>query len=108
MEPELHEQLRQALNRGLSNKDFFVWISVTPTGSSSRFNDLGSIVRETEHWLARLDPDAVDPQWSRKRRVFADPAAEVEIQAIPKKKSARGSRAAEIVGNPAPALAGWQ
>jgi hypothetical protein len=108
MEPELHEQLRQALNRGLSSKDFFVWINVTPTGSQSDFSDLGSIVQETERWLARLDPDAVDVNWARKRRTFSDPAAEVEINAIPKKPSARSSRAAEIVGNPAPALSGWQ
>jgi hypothetical protein len=108
MEPELHEQMRQALNEGLSSKSFFVWINVTPKGAGARFGDLSPIVKDIDEWLAGLDPDAVDRDWARERRVYSNPAAEVEIHAIPKKPSARGSRAAEIVGNPAPALAGWQ
>jgi hypothetical protein len=113
-EPELHRQLRDALNEGLTNTDFFVWITVRPTGHQNRFSYLPRIVQRTDRWLASLDPDA--PQEDRKSSFdpaallnaeFQDPAADVRIRAIPKKPEARGRRAAEIVGNPEPALAGY-
>lgn len=105
-EPELHRQLRDALNEGLSNTDFFVWITVRPTGHQTHFSYLPRIVEKTERWLSLLDPDA--PQEERRSTEFVqDPAADVEIRAIPKKPEARGRRAVEIVGNPEPVLAGY-
>jgi len=106
LEPQLHQELREALNRDLSTTDFFVWIGVEPTGERDHFDDLPSIVDKTEQWLAGLDPGAINQRGNLPRQVILDPAAEVEIQAIPKKESARGSRSGEVVGNPAPILVG--
>jgi hypothetical protein len=110
-EPELHRQLRDALNEGLTNTDFFVWITVRPTGYQKSFSYLPRIVEGTGRWLASLDPDA--PHEERKSNtellelLFEDPAADVRIRAIPKKPEARGRRATEIVGNPEPVLMGF-
>lgn len=108
LEPKLHEDLRAALNAGLRNQDFFVWIDVRPSGVSNDFARLDHMVEETDRWLATLDPDVVRPSEDRRAAVrFDDPAAEVKIEALPKKREARGQRAKEIVGNPAPILVGW-
>jgi hypothetical protein len=105
-EPALHFELRDALNRGLTNTDFFVWIDVEPSGAAQSFKNLAAMVAATEHWLADLDPDAVDPG-ALPEQPFHDHAGKVRITAIPKKPSARGQRAEEIVGNPGPVLVGW-
>lgn len=105
-EPVLHHTLRDSLNQSLTNTDFFVWISITPTGERNDFDDLNGIVSATEQWLSEQDPESVDPD--RLPEVeFSDRAADVSIRAIPKKPSARGNHPGEIVGNPEPALAGW-
>jgi hypothetical protein len=105
-EPPLHHELRDALNRHLTNHKFFVWIEVEPSGAAQSFQNLAAMVAATEHWLAGLDPDAVDAQALPEQR-FLDRAGEVRITAIPKKPSARGQRAEQIVGNPEPILVGW-
>ena len=105
-EPALHHALRDALNRGLTNTDFFVWITVIPKGDTWEFEDLPSLVEETEQWLQGLDPDAVDGS-ELPEQGLSDAAADVRIRAVPKKSSARGQRAGQIVGNPEPVLAGW-
>jgi hypothetical protein len=105
-EPALHHALRDALNRQLTDTDFFVWINVTPTGERTEFDDLSSIVRRTEQWLSSLSPESVEPE-TLPEKEFSDRAAEIKIRAIPKKPAARGSHPPQIVGNPEPALAGW-
>ena len=105
-EPSLHHALRDALNQSLTSADFFVLISVEPTGEVRDFDDLAAIVADAEQWLSGLNPDAVDASDLPTRR-YSDKAAYVEVRAIPKKPSARNYRPAEIVGNPEPALAGW-
>ena len=105
-EPALHHALRDALNRSLTNTDFFVWITVTPKGDASEFRDLPSLVEETEGWLQGLDPDAIDAS-ELPEQYLSDAAADVRIRAVPKKPSARGQHAGQIVGNPEPVLAGW-
>jgi hypothetical protein len=104
-EAALHHALRDALNQELTNKNFFVWINVHPTGMSQEFEDLPSIVRETESWLSGLDPDSEEAT-GLPELAFLDKAAEVKIRAVPKKATAR-DRAGPVVGNPEPALAGW-
>jgi hypothetical protein len=106
-EPALHHELRDALNADLSNKDFFVWINVTPLGSGERFSDLGRIVRGVEAWLAALDPDAVSGAEQVPELEFIDPVAEVRVRAIPKKPTARREQSGSVVGNPEPILVGW-
>jgi hypothetical protein len=106
-EPALHHELRDVLNADLSNKDFFVWINVTPNGSGEEFNDLGKIVRGVEAWLDALNPDDVSTAEQVPELEFIDPAAEVRVRAIPKKPAARGARSGPIVGNPEPVLVGW-
>lgn len=105
-EPTLHRALRDALNQRLTSTNFFVLISIEPTGERTSFEDLDAIVTDVEEWLSRLDPDEA-PAEALPERTWSDKAADVRIRAIPKKRSARGYRAAEIVGNPEPALAGW-
>jgi hypothetical protein len=104
-EPALHYALRDALNGRLTNTDFFVWITVRPTGEQQEFRNLDWIVHDTETWLASLDPDAERDLASE--RFFHDPAAEVQIRALPKKPEARGKGTQPIVGNPEPILTGW-
>ena len=107
-EPELHRQLRDALNAELTNKNFFVWITVRPTGWQKSFAYLPSIVDKVEAWLETLDPDEALPWDAGGGAIeFTDPAADVEIRAIPKKPEARGKPAREIVGNPEPVLSGY-
>lgn len=107
-EPELHRQLRDALNDELRNTKFFVWITVRPTGWQKSFAYLPRIVAAVEEWLDTLDPDEVRP-WDEGNGwiSISDPAADVRIRAIPKKPGARGRRADQIVGNPAPVLTGY-
>lgn len=103
-ERELHHQLRDALNQSLSNKNFFVWINITPSGVRHGFENLGRIVSGIEWWLDTLDPDALSGD---EEILLEDAAAEVRIRALPKKPEARSRRAAQIVGNPEPVVVGW-
>jgi hypothetical protein len=105
-EPTLHHALRDTLNQRLTNTEFFVLISVMPTGHRNSFEDLDQIVLGTEGWLSMLHPGDIDPD-ALPEKEFSDPAADVTVRAVPKKASARGRRSAEIVGNPEPALSGW-
>lgn len=106
-EPALHHELRDALNSGLVNQDFFVWISVTPSGSHESFSALDRIVRGVEQWLDALDPDDVATTEGAPELAFVDAAAEVRVRALPKKPSARVASAVAVVGNPEPVLVGW-
>jgi hypothetical protein len=104
----LHHELRDAFNQRLRNTNFFIWIDVRPTGRYQRFQHLDQVIRATETWLADLDPDAPRSADHLPERWLVDPAAEMKLRAIPRKREVRGYRAAEIVGNPEPVLVGWQ
>jgi hypothetical protein len=106
-EVALHHELRDALNKSLLNSSFFVWIDVRPTGERKAFVDVEAIIADTERWLASLDPDAASDGANLRELHLVDPAADVKVSAIPKKRSARSRRADQIVGNPEPVLAGW-
>lgn len=106
-EPALHHELRDALNKSLTTTSFLVWISVEPAGGSRQFDDLQKIVGEIERWLGTLDPDAIGFTEAVPEREISDPAAEVRVRALPKKREARAQRAVQIVGNPEPVLVGW-
>jgi hypothetical protein len=106
-EPALHHELRDALNGGLANTDFFVWIDVTPTGGQRQFDDLERVVRGIEWWLGTLDPDAIRGSEPVPEVEISDFAADVQVRALPKKREARERRAPQIVGNPEPVLVGW-
>jgi hypothetical protein len=107
-EPALHHELRDAFNRELKNTNFFLWIDVRPAGGYAHFVHLDEIIKATEDWLDDLDPD--DPRSADRiqERWIVDPAAEVKLGAIPRKREVRGRRAAQIVGNPEPVLSGWE
>jgi hypothetical protein len=47
-EPGLHHQLRDALNAGLNNTNFFVWINVEPSGRFERFSGVEKLVETAE------------------------------------------------------------
>jgi hypothetical protein len=106
LEAALHHELRDVLNERLRNTNFLVWIDIRPTGDEKHLVDADQIVRETEDWLASLDPDAVSGT-DLPERVLRDLAAVVRLRAIPKKASARAYRSDQIVGNPEPILVGW-
>jgi hypothetical protein len=105
-EVPLHHELRDALNANLTSKDFFAWINVEPSGEMRQFADLAGLVGRVEQWLGQFDPDGVQEKDLPKLHLV-DPAAEVEVTALPKKVEARGRRADQIVGNPSPPLVGW-
>jgi hypothetical protein len=105
-EPVLHHALRDALNRELKNKDFFVWVTVEPTGEAKEFENLDGIVAGTEAWLDRLNPDAVEEKALPKYEI-EQPAATVQITALPRKAEVRDHRAGQIVANPNPIMVGW-
>src|SRR4051812_22163384 len=105
-ERALHYELRDALNKHLTSTGFFVWLDVRPTATARTFQSLDLIVARTENWLNELDPDGVSEK-KLPTLLLRDPAADVEITAIPRKPEVRDHRAAEIVGNPGPALVGW-
>ncbi len=107
-EAALHHGLRDAFNGELKNANFFVWIDVRPVGESKRFAHLDQIVKATEEWLGDLDPDAPRIADRLPERWIVDPAAEVKLRAIRRKRKVRGHRAAQIVGNPEPVLVGWE
>jgi hypothetical protein len=77
-EPVLHSELRDALNQRLTSTNFFVWIGVTPSGTTRTFENLDRIVQDTERWLASLDPGALDPK-NLPSEYWMDAAGEVEI-----------------------------
>lgn len=107
-ELDLHHELRDALNRELTNTNFFVWIDVRPTGKAKHFTELKQIVEIVEEWLGELDPDAPPPGEGRvQEREISEPAATIKLRAIPRKREVRGYRAEQIVGNPEPILVGW-
>lgn len=105
-ESALHHALRDALNNRLTSTDFFVWINVTPQENATEFGDLEALVSKAETWLSTRNPDDIDAS-ELPELTLSDMAAEVRIRAVPKKPSARGYRAPQIVGNPEPVLAGW-
>jgi len=90
----------------LRNKNFFVWISVEPTGDAKHFSSLQKVVGRTEDWLSTLDPDAVR-EGELPKLPLHETAAEIEVTALPRKPEVRDRRADEIVGNPWPVLVGW-
>lgn len=107
MEVDLHHELRDAFNRHLRNTNFFVWIDVRPTGDLKHFAHLDKIIEATEEWLADLDPDIFSGPDKIPERWIVDPAAEIKLRAIAKKREARSYRSDPIVGNPEPILTGW-
>lgn len=106
-EPALHKQLRDALNEGLTNTNFFVLIDVEPTGEAPVLSSTDAIVADTDAWLESIDPDAIVTGTILPALAFTDPGAKILVRAIPKKTEARDGRAQEIVANPEPILAGF-
>jgi hypothetical protein len=104
----LHHQLRDALNRDLTNTNFFVWIDVRPTGKHKRFTELKQVVAAVDEWLSDLDPDAHYSADRVPERWISEPAAEIKLAAIPRRREVRDRRAKQIVGNPEPMLVGWE
>lgn len=105
-EPALHHELRDALNAGLHNTEFFVWINVTPSGQAQSFGRLDDLVVSAAKWLSSLDPDSVSAQEEAPELHYTAEAGRARLRALPKKPEARG-RSGQIVGNPEPVLAGW-
>ncbi|HVO55634.1 MAG TPA: hypothetical protein VMT37_14575 [Solirubrobacterales bacterium] len=105
-EVALHHELRDAFNRDLTNRNFFVWLNVDPTGEAKQFAHLDKMVERTEAWLANLNPDAVR-EGDLPTLQLHEEAASVEITALPRRREVRDHRAQEIVGNPGPVLVGW-
>lgn len=104
---DLHHELRDAFNKELQNANFFVWIDVRPTGKYKQLAHLDKIIEAVEEWLGDLDPDGHLETDRIAERWIVDPAAEIKLRAIPRKREVRGYRADQIVGNPEPILVGW-
>jgi len=94
-----HHMLTQALEAGVTNRDWFLWLDVS--GDDPR-PDYTSLIDQTEAWLEGQDPDAPDPA---AELVWHRGGLHVQIRALPKKSRARGAN--PLVGNPYPAFAYW-
>jgi hypothetical protein len=95
----IHHRVSQALEVGVRNRDWFLWLDVS---GEPELPDLGSLVAETERWLARLDPDAGGDEAELD---WVGPGLRVHLRALAKKPRARGGN--PLVGNPYPAFAYW-
>lgn len=95
----LHHALSEALEGGVANRDWFLWLDVS---GGDPHPDFSSLIEQTERWLAQQDPDARELattlSWQQR-------GLHVEIRAEPKKPRARGAQ--PLVGNPYPAFAYW-
>lgn len=96
----MHRRVTEALESGVHNRDWFLWVDVS--GDDAR-PDFSSLVAAAEQWLGQMDPDAEpgegpELQWARSN-------VSVLLKALPKKPHARG--ADPLVGNPFPAFAYW-
>jgi hypothetical protein len=102
-EMTIHQRLVEALEAGVRNRDWFVWLGVNVTGEvNADAIELGKIVQFVEDWLGGLDPDTKYPE-PPDAAMTPDNIVYFEFQAIAKKPQARGTR--PLVGNPVPAFA---
>jgi hypothetical protein len=113
-EGEWHRRVRDVLNAQVPDANFFVWLTVSPSGGRDRFpnqdtdfqSEANEVASATREWLGSLDPDEVI-------RAETTPSTELEaagvalsLRAVPKKRGHR-SFSGVLVGNPEPAIAFW-
>jgi hypothetical protein len=95
-----HRVVSQALEAGVRNRDWFLWVGVDAEAVPT---DLDPLVERTEQWLSQLDPNQdADPEPELE---WAVPGLHVSLRALAKKPRARGQ--SPLVGNPYPAFAYW-
>ncbi len=104
-----HQEVAAALERGVRNRDWFLWLTLDPPSDDKRGSTppLTELADQVDAWLSGLDPDVVthtgrSEQWTW---TASSGAARLTLSAIPKKPDARGH--AGLIGNPVPAFAYW-
>jgi hypothetical protein len=102
---EWHEALARALDQGIKNSDFFLWLRVDGETGLPGDGEMGGLVQRTRQWLDGLEVEAVEASSPPTLRLVGG-TAEIELTAIPKKLAARGS-SGPVVGNPVPPRAFW-
>lgn len=95
-----HRVVAEALEHGVRNRDWFVWLTVNGTRMPGAA-DLNALAEQAETWLSRLDPENEE----QPELAYEGPALSVRLRALPKKPHARGAN--PLVGNPYPAYAQW-
>jgi hypothetical protein len=100
IERALHVALRDALQAGIRNTDFLLWIAVDPTGKGESFARVDELVDEVEKYLAGLDPDQVGSETVPLE--LHDEVADVQVIPWAKKESSRGERALQLVAPEVP------
>jgi len=107
-ELEAHEMIRDALDGGLTDPNFFVWLNVIVEDSSAEADviDLDDIVRSTDEWLGTLNPDA-RPEDGFDELVREYGPVSVRLRAGVWKPEARGRQHGHKVGPHVPVVAYW-
>ncbi len=79
-EYEVHVRVRDALEQGVRDRRFFVWLNIRlDRGTEPEFEDR-EVVKYVEEWLASLDPD--DRPNSPPVTVWEGPNVEVRLSAL--------------------------
>lgn len=94
----MHRVVSQALEGGVQNRNWFIWVDVS---GESPPPDLSPLITRTEQWLHDLDAgtsQSTELNWSKS-------GLTVLLRALAKKPHARGAN--PLVGNPYPAFAYW-
>lgn len=96
---EWHTAICRQLEEQVKNREFFLWVSVEPEeggeGTPVATEDVDpqawtEVAEEVEEWLARFNPDTVDPDDPPTLRVRPGDVP-ITLSAIPKKPRRRGS-----------------
>lgn len=101
---ELHRRIARALESGVVNRDWWIWISFRVDAETAV--SLAGLAETVERWLGEADPDEELGQHARVRELtWPGGGIHVTLRAIPRRLASRG--AVELVGNPFPAIAYW-
>jgi hypothetical protein len=105
---EWHKRIAKALDQGVTNPNFFLWLNVeVEPGILVDEQLITQIVNAVQQWLDSLDPDLkIDPDGSHPTRALQAGPVAVRITALPRKPEARGASGV-VVGNPSPPSAYW-
>lgn len=105
---EWHKRLAKALDAGITNPNFFLWLRVeVESGTLVDERVINEVVQSTQRWLDGLNAETI----RRSDDKPPDTAYEfgpvrIGITALPRKPEARGVIGA-VVGNPSPPSAHW-
>lgn len=93
---EWHERVRAALDAGIRNTDFCLWISIEAETEASL--DETALLTNVSAWLGELDVDREFEHRNEPEHTYENPGLVIRLTAVPRPPAARGLKIA-IVGN---------